>query len=48
MGLSVGLGWLSYVWKPAKTHLNLVGFVTLMIYGVSYHAVPRFHGVLYV
>lgn len=45
MGLSVGLGWLSYVWKPAHAHLNLLGFVTLMIYGVAYHAVPRFHGV---
>lgn len=45
MGLSVGLGWLPYTWKPAHAHLNLLGFVTLMIYGVAYHAVPRFHGV---
>lgn len=45
LGFSIGLGWLSYTWRPAHAHLNLLGFVTLMIYGVAYHAVPRFSGI---
>ncbi|HLR46427.1 MAG TPA: hypothetical protein VK092_04650 [Deinococcales bacterium] len=45
LGFSIGLGWLPYSWRPAHAHLNLLGFVTLMIYGVAYHAVPRFSGV---
>ena|SRR5690625_2744558 len=45
LGFSIGLGWLSYAWRPAHAHLNLLGFVTLMIYGVAYHAVPRFSGI---
>jgi cbb3-type cytochrome oxidase subunit 1 len=45
LGLSLGVGWLSYTWRPAHAHLNLLGFVTSMIFGVGYHAVPRFRGV---
>ena len=32
------------VYRPAHAHLNLLGFVTMMIYGVAYHVVPRFSG----
>lgn len=45
LGLALGTGLLGYQWRPAHAHLNLVGFVTSMIYGVAYHAVPRFRGV---
>ncbi len=45
LGLALGIGLLGYQWRPAHAHLNLVGFVTSMIYGVAYHAVPRFRGV---
>jgi len=45
LGWAVGTGLLPYHWRPAHAHLNLLGFVTGMIYGVAYHAVPRFRGV---
>lgn len=45
IGVAMGLNWLPIYWRPAHTHLNLLGFVTSMIYGVAYHAVPRFKGV---
>ncbi|MEX2501893.1 MAG: hypothetical protein WD336_05925 [Trueperaceae bacterium] len=45
LGLAMGLGWLGYHWRPAHAHLQSLGFVTLMIQGVAYHALPRFRGV---
>ena len=50
LGLGVTLGvamavqpaWLIY--RPAHLHMNMLGFVTMMIYGVAYHAIPRFAG----
>jgi len=32
------------VYKPAHMHMTLLGFVTMMIYGVAYHVLPRFSG----
>ena len=32
------------IYRPAHAHLNLLGFVTMMICGVAYHVVPRFSG----
>ncbi|HET8654610.1 MAG TPA: cbb3-type cytochrome c oxidase subunit I [Longimicrobiaceae bacterium] len=32
------------VYKPAHVHANLLGFVSMMIFGVAYHVVPRFTG----
>lgn len=32
------------VYRPAHAHMNLLGFVTMMIYGVAYHVIPRFTG----
>lgn len=29
---------------PMHSHLMLLGFVSMMIYGVAYHALPRFVG----
>jgi cbb3-type cytochrome oxidase subunit 1 len=50
LGLGVTLGvamavhpmWIIY--RPAHVHMNLLGFVTMMIFGVGYHVVPRFFG----
>lgn len=50
LGLGVSLGvamavepaWVVY--RPAHLHMNLLGFVTMMIFGVAYHVIPRFTG----
>lgn len=48
LGVTLGLamaampGWIIY--RPAHLHLNLLGFVAMMIFGVAYHVVPRFTG----
>jgi cbb3-type cytochrome oxidase subunit 1 len=31
-------------WRPAHVHANLLGFVSMMIFGVAYHVIPRFTG----
>lgn len=49
LGAVIGLGML--IW-PAESgyfvnvhaHLNLLGFMSMMIYGVGYHILPRFSG----
>ena len=30
--------------RPAHMHANLLGFVSMMIFGVGYHVLPRFAG----
>lgn len=48
LGITFGLcmaihpQWIIY--RPAHVHMNLVGFVTMMIFGVAYHVIPRFSG----
>lgn len=32
------------VYRPAHMHMNLLGFVAMMIFGVAYHVIPRFTG----
>src|SRR5215510_15774230 len=32
------------VYRPAHVHANLLGFVSMMIFGVAYHVLPRFTG----
>jgi len=32
------------IYRPAHEHMNLLGFVTMMIFGVAYHVIPRFSG----
>lgn len=32
------------VFRPAHMHANLLGFVSMMIFGVAYHVIPRFTG----
>ena len=31
-------------YMPVHVHLNLLGFMLMMIYGVGYHILPRFSG----
>jgi cbb3-type cytochrome oxidase subunit 1 len=31
-------------YRPAHMHANLLGFVSMMIFGVAYHVIPRFVG----
>ena len=50
LGFGVTLGvamaieprWIAY--RPAHMHMNLLGFVAMMIFGVAYHVIPRFTG----
>jgi cbb3-type cytochrome oxidase subunit 1 len=32
------------IYRPAHMHMTLLGFVTMMIFGVAYHVLPRFMG----
>ena len=48
LGVSLGVAmaahpaWAAY--RTAHMHMNLLGFVTMMIFGVGYHVLPRFTG----
>jgi cytochrome c oxidase cbb3-type subunit 1 len=48
-GVLLGLYLAAYpaaiVYRPAHVHANLLGFVSMMIFGVAYHVIPRFAGV---
>jgi cbb3-type cytochrome oxidase subunit 1 len=45
IGLSMSL-WpgQTLVYRAAHMHANLLGFVSMMIFGVAYHVIPRFTG----
>jgi cbb3-type cytochrome oxidase subunit 1 len=32
------------IYRPAHLHMNMLGFVAMMIFGVAYHVIPRFTG----
>lgn len=48
LGVTLGLVMAVYpataVYRTAHLHMNLLGFVSMMIYGVAYHVLPRFTG----
>ncbi|MEX0906810.1 MAG: cbb3-type cytochrome c oxidase subunit I [Gemmatimonadota bacterium] len=50
LGVGVLIGvWMSIdaravAYRPAHMHANLLGFVSMMIFGVAYHVLPRFSG----
>ena len=48
LGVTLGVCMAVYpswiVYRPAHMHMNLLGFVAMMIYGIAYHVVPRFTG----
>lgn len=48
LGVTLGLAMAVHppwtVLRPVHMHMNLLGFVSMMIFGVGYHVVPRFAG----
>lgn len=48
LGVTLGVSMAAYpawtVYRPVHEHMTLLGFVTMMIYGVAYHVIPRFTG----
>lgn len=48
LGVSAGVAMAIHpvwtVYRAAHMHMVLLGFVTMMIYGVAYHVMPRFTG----
>lgn len=44
LGVAMAVNPQLIVYRPAHVHMNLLGFVTMMIYGVAYHVIPRFTG----
>lgn len=44
MGLHMSHAGPVYPLKPIHTHLNLLGWMSMMIFGVAYHILPRFSG----
>jgi cbb3-type cytochrome oxidase subunit 1 len=44
LGLAMAVHPVWTVYRAAHMHMVLLGFVTMMIYGVAYHVIPRFAG----
>jgi hypothetical protein len=44
LGLWMTLDGRAVIYRPAHMHANLLGFVSMMIFGVAYHVLPRFSG----
>jgi heme/copper-type cytochrome/quinol oxidase subunit 1 len=44
IGVSMGFWPPALAFRAAHTHANLLGFVSMMIFGVAYHVIPRFSG----
>lgn len=44
MGVAMAVHPMWTVYRPIHMHVTLLGFVTMMIYGVAYHVLPRFTG----
>jgi cbb3-type cytochrome oxidase subunit 1 len=43
-GLWMGFSPMAVIYRPAHAHLNLLGFASMLIFGVAYHVIPRFTG----
>ncbi|HEU5208968.1 MAG TPA: cbb3-type cytochrome c oxidase subunit I [Longimicrobiales bacterium] len=44
LGVWMALASDALIYRPAHVHANLLGFVSMMIFGVAYHVIPRFSG----
>jgi cbb3-type cytochrome oxidase subunit 1 len=44
VGVAMGVHPVWTVYRPVHEHMNLLGFVSMMIFGVAYHVIPRFSG----
>ena len=45
LGITMTISGPLYPLGPIHTHLNLLGWMSMMIFGVAYHILPRFSGV---
>lgn len=47
-GVALGLAMAAYppwvIYRPAHAHMNVVGFITMMVFGVGYQLLPRLFG----
>jgi cbb3-type cytochrome oxidase subunit 1 len=44
LGVAMAAHPAALAYRPAHMHMNLLGFVSMMIFGVAYHVIPRFAG----
>ncbi|HEU0078479.1 MAG TPA: cbb3-type cytochrome c oxidase subunit I [Longimicrobiaceae bacterium] len=44
IGVAMAVHPATVAFRPAHMHANLLGFVSMMIFGVAYHVIPRFTG----
>ena len=44
LGLHMAVSGTTYPYMPIHAHFNLLGWMSMMIYGVGYHILPRFSG----
>ncbi len=44
LGIYMSVAGPVYPWMPIHVHFNLLGWMSMMIYGVGYHILPRFSG----
>ena len=44
LGVAMAIEPMWVMYRPAHVHMSLLGFVTMMIFGVAYHVIPRFTG----
>ena len=44
LGVAMALWPQLIIYRPAHVHMNLLGFVTMMIFAVGYHVLPRIAG----
>ena len=44
LGVCIAIDPKLIIYRPAHVHMNLLGFVTMMIFAVGYHVLPRIAG----
>ena len=48
LGILLGIAMAAYppwlIYRPAHAHMNVVGFLTMMVFGVGYQLLPRLFG----
>ncbi len=44
LGIYMAVSGTTYPYMPIHAHFNLLGWISMMIYGVGYHILPRFSG----
>ena len=48
LGITLGIAMAAHpawvIYRPAHAHMNVVGFITMMVFGVGYQLLPRLFG----